>query len=587
MIVPMKKITVLVQAKDSSQAVQELRALGIVHVTHQRPPEGKDLSAIEEDLALVEQVLAIFAREEFCQPAEQLKLPDWKTSGRHILDLANRLKQLEDFAFSLNERIGQYRPWGDFDPEAISALINQGIYLSLYRIPIQELKKLPAAAIVKVISRARGIAYCLLIARQKIKLPFNPVAWPKMGLTAMQARLAQDNQAIAALKQEICQTAAYQAGFIRIKQLLEEELQFQQAKSGMGEAQQLAYLRGYIPKDQVRSLEQTAKQKSWALLVQEPAAEDNVPTLIRNPRWVEMIRPVFRLIEVVPGYRELDISLWFLIFFSIFFGMLIGDAGLGLIFCLLTFFAQRKWGRRTKDQSLFTLLYLSSSCAIIWGVLSGTFFGQEWLPASVKPLFPALRSDKNIQALCFFLGALHLSIAHSWRALLKLPSLAALAEAGWILILWGGFFLAKMLVLADAFPQNAKWLFIAGATGVVLFANPKKNFFSGLGQGMASLLLNLINSFTDIVSYVRLFAVGLATVAVADAFNKMAMDIGWGSLTGAITSSLILLLGHTLNLLLAPMSILVHGVRLNVLEFCNHADVKWSGFAYNPLRKKS
>jgi V/A-type H+-transporting ATPase subunit I len=145
---------------------------------------------------------------------------------------------------------------------------------------------------------------------------------------------------------------------------------------------------------------------------------------------VSLIEPVFKIIEVVPGYNELDISLWFLIFFSIFFGMLIGDAGYGLIFLGLTFAAQKKWGRRVKDQSPFILFYLLSTFAIVWGVLTVTFFGQEWIPPSVKPLFPALRDSRNIQAFCFFLGALQLSVAHAWRALIKLPSVKALSDAG-------------------------------------------------------------------------------------------------------------------------------------------------------------
>ena len=93
------------------------------------------------------------------------------------------------------------------------------------------------------------------------------------------------------------------------------------------------------------------------------------------------------------------------------------------------------------------------------------------------------------------------------------------------------------------------------------------------------------NSFTDIVSYIRLFAVGLATVAVADAFNKMAMDIGYNSILTGTATSLILLLGHGLNIILGAMSILVHGVRLNVLEFCSHLDINWSGFSYKPLEE--
>ena len=144
-----------------------------------------------------------------------------------------------------------------------------------------------------------------------------------------------------------------------------------------------------------------------------------------------------------------------------------------------------------------------------------------------------------------------------------------------------------MVEVADAFPQGAQWLFIAGVSLVLLFTSPQKNLLKGLARGLGNLLLNLVNTFTDIVSYVRLFAVGLATVAVADSFNKMAMEIGYTGIIPCIITSLILILGHSLNVILAPMSILVHGVRLNVLEFCSHLDIQWNGFAYKPLREET
>ena len=125
---------------------------------------------------------------------------------------------------------------------------------------------------------------------------------------------------------------------------------------------------------------------------------------------------------------------------------------------------------------------------------------------------------------------------------------------------------------------------IGGGALVLLFSNPQKNIIKGIGLGLGNLLLNLVNNFTDIVSYVRLFAVGLATVAVADSFNRMAIELGFNSVFSGALSALILVVGHTLNILLGPMSVLVHGVRLNVLEFCNHLDIRWSGFSYRPLR---
>lgn len=590
MIVPMKKVAILVQSKDSAQAVEALSAQGLLHVEHQQPPGGKEVDVSKEEVTLVEETIAVLSQERFCEelsPSDSKELADWKFAARHILDLRNRLNQLVDYALTVNNSISQWEEWGDFDPETVSALRDRGVHVRLYQIPIKEIKKVPSGLVVEKISAVAGFFNCAVISLDEINLPFKEVPLPKIGLKGMYARLSENNRVMESIKTDIRKAACYKKAFVRIKQSLEEELEFHRVLSGMGESEGFTYLRGYIPYDRASALRETAAKQGWGIAISEPSENDKVPTLIRNPRWVSIITPVFKLIEVIPGYNELDISVWFLIFFSVFFGMLIGDAGIGLIFLGLVAFAQKKWGRRFNDKNIFILLYISSACCIIWGVLSGTFFGQEWLPQSVRPLLPALRDRQTVQNLCFFLGALHLSIAHGWRALIKAPSFSALAEMGWILILWGAFFLARILVLGREFPVGGKWCFVGGMVLVIFFTSPQGSLFKRLGAGSGHLLLNLVNSFTDVVSYVRLFAVGLATVAVADAFNRMAMGVGLNGVFAVLTTALILLSGHTLNILLAPMSILVHGVRLNVLEFCNHVDVKWSGFAYEPLRKKT
>ncbi|MFH1413587.1 MAG: hypothetical protein ABIG56_01915 [Candidatus Omnitrophota bacterium] len=582
MIVAMKKITIFVQSKDASHSITKLRSLGVLHIEHQQAPLSCDVSALRDNIALIEDALGILS-----QAAAPQELTDWKFTARHIIDLNKRVEQLEEYSRTLKSRISDWRAWGDFDPEAIKNLEKNNIYVKLYQIPDKEIKQLDPHLIVKKISTPRGIANCLVISQAKVEIPYKELSLPKIGLKRMQDRLAEDIKVTGVIKQDILKQRCFYNDLAKVKKIKESELEFQLALSGMGQSGRISYLSGYVPFDALGGLEVASKEQSWGMVVSEPSEEDRVPTLIRNPRWVSIINPIFKVIEVVPGYRELDISLWFLIFFSIFFGMLIGDAAYGAIFFLLTFLAQMKWGRRLKEGSVFMLLYILSSCAIIWGVLSGTFFGQEWLPQWVKPVIPALRVDKNIQTLCFLLGATHLSIAHLWRGVIKYPSLKALSELGWILILWAAFFLAKLLILGDNFPGFMKWFLIAGAGLVLLFTNPGKNIFKSLGQGLGNLLLNLVNNFTDLVSYIRLFAVGLATVAVADSFNKMALGVGFNSIAAGVLTAFILLLGHTLNIMLGPMSILVHGVRLNVLEFCNHLDIKWSGFAYKPLKEES
>jgi V/A-type H+-transporting ATPase subunit I len=192
-----------------------------------------------------------------------------------------------------------------------------------------------------------------------------------------------------------------------------------------------------------------------------------------------------------------------------------------------------------------------------------------------------------VQKLCFFIGALHLSLAHGWRALIKAPALTALAELGWACVIWAVFFLANNLILGEDFPSAGSWLIILGLVLVLFFTNPQKNIFKTVGSGLGTIALSLVNNFTDVVSYIRLFAVGLATVAIADAFNSMAAGIvKKGDILTLIVAGLVVICGHLLNIILGPMSVLVHGVRLNVLEFCGHLGVTWNGFAYKPFGRK-
>ncbi|HAJ56386.1 MAG TPA: hypothetical protein DCL35_01295 [Candidatus Omnitrophica bacterium] len=589
MIVPMKKVSLVCLAREAEGVVAKLRSLNVLHIEHQQMPQGPGISFLREDINLVKDALNVLSEKEFlgkpCQQKHEAR-DDWRTIARRIVDSRKRLDQLEEYSRVLRNRVVEWRHWGDFDPAQVQALAKKNIFVRLYQIPQKEVADLGPDVVTSVISTQAGTAYCCVISRQQVELPFKEVSLPHISLTNMGMRLMEDRETIQNIREDIRKWICYRDSFGGIRQKIEKDLEFHEAVCGMGQAGQLAYLAGYIPFDARNQLLDTAEKEKWGIVIADPLPEDKVPTLIRNPRWVSIINPVFKLIEVVPGYKELDISLWFLVFLSIFFGMLIGDAGYGAIFFALTLWAHRKNGRSVRDEGPFYLLYLFSGCTILWGVLTATYFGQEWLPAAVRPLVPALRNDRNLQGICFLLGAIHLSIGHGWRALLKWPALNALADIGWVVILWGAFFLARVLILGEAMRPFVPWFFIAGSALVVFFTEPKKNVLRSIGPGLGNLLLNLVNSFTDIVSYIRLFAVGLATVAIADAFNKMAADVGFNSFVSGLLAAFVILLGHVLNIVLGPMSVLVHGVRLNVLEFCGHADIKWSGFAYRPLHEE-
>jgi len=586
MIVKMKKAAVITQGKDKLAALGKLRALGVFHVRHEQPPKGKDINVLAEAIALILQALNILPVHPPDKCSSAAPVVDGQFTARHIIDLYKRQDQLSQYLQRLSVSIKQYEEWGDFDPKDFQELAQRNIFVGLYQLPVEAIAGVAADIAVAKISVKKGIANCLLASEKKIEIGFKEIPLPQMSLGDMYKRRELDSRVILDIDRQLDKQSCYRQALQQAKANLEKELEFQEVLAGAAQEDDFSYISGFIPAESADNLIRQAKQEQWALRIDDPSMNEDAPVLLRNPRWIAMINPVFKFLEILPGYREIDSSLCFLVFFSIFFGILIGDAGYGLVYLLTTLFLHRRALKNRKKTSGFFLFYILSFCAMIWGLCTGTFFGQEWLlKTGHKPLIPALTDAKAMQGICFLIGAVHLSIAHFWRATLKAPALNALADIGWICVLWACFFTAKLLILGETFPSFGLWLAASGLVLVVLFTNPQKNIFKGIGAGLGTLALSLMNNFTDVVSYIRLFAVGLATVAIADAFNSMASSVGMANVFSVILAVLILLVGHTLGAVLGPVSVLVHGIRLNVLEFSSHAQITWSGQHYKPLKE--
>ncbi len=340
-------------------------------------------------------------------------------------------------------------------------------------------------------------------------------------------------------------------------------------------------MRGYCPEPELPRVEAAAKEHGWGTLVEDIDDPGEVPTAIRLPAWVRPIQALFSFTGVLPGYDQIDVSLPFLLFFTLFFAMIVGDAGYGLIFLALTEFG--RWRMPKGPRTMFSLLRVLSIATIVWGVLTGTYFGIALLPHPLKAVQVSWLEDPNhMILLSFLLGAIHLSVAHGWNVVRLFPSRRALAQAGWICTTWTMFFLAREMVLGGAFPHVMVYVLAAGIVLIAAFMTPprllKSEWFNHV-----MLPLSLVSNFVDLVSYVRLFAVGAATVAIAQAFNQMAVGSGVQSVVAGLIAALVLFLGHTLNILLATMGVLVHGVRLNMLEFASHLGMEWTGRPYRPF----
>jgi len=240
---------------------------------------------------------------------------------------------------------------------------------------------------------------------------------------------------------------------------------------------------------------------------------------------------------------------------------------------------------QTKTQALW-LFGILAVATIIWGVLTGSYFGiaTERLPEWLRGI-PWLHDNSNIMWLCFIIAVVHLSVAHLWNAIVLFPSLKFLSQVGWMFIMWTLFSLAGNLVVGHSFPPYMLYLGIAGFVLVVLFMTAPRDLKNDwINHPM--LALSIVSALVDIISYIRLFAVGMAAAQIALSFNEMAMGLSMPMWQKIPVFIFILLIGHGLNIFSGVLAILVHGVRLNILEFSSHKGLTWSGQPYTPFTKE-
>jgi len=591
MIVPMKKITLLLSSRHRDSSLKTLRQLGILHIKDINPPVSEDIQELERQLDNLRVIESQYAEIEDVKTGE-LPADEIPDKMNEIISLR---QQKESLSRNLEEKqdIHQwFDRWSDISLETIKTLKDSGLYIRFYVADKSAFKKLDDDLNIHVARVDQSTHYFAYFTRDeddKLDLKEDPM--PQIEIAELNKEINENELNIAEIDEKINSYARYRESFAQYQDELNKRLMINRVKYGMGEDGEISYLQGFCPEDKVDSVKNEADTQGWGYMVEDPEDFSEVPTLTRNPGYVKIIEPLFKFMGTLPGYDEMDVSFIFLAFFSVFYAMIIGDAGYGLIFLVGTILAGMK--QKSGSRDFINLMYLLSFTTIIWGAISGTWFGSETIAQIpilnkliIEPIYSFnIQSQEVMMQISFIIGVVHLSLAHLMVALRKIKSLQALGDIGWILILWGVFFVANNLVLGKTLPGLTTPLLIAGTVLVLVFANFQKNVIKGILATLGNLPLDIISSFSDVVSYIRLFAVGFASVIVSSSFNEMAIGSGINSVVSGIIAAIILFLGHGLNIALCAMSVLVHGVRLNLLEFSGHVGVQWTGKPYEPFKE--
>ncbi|MCE1158114.1 hypothetical protein SDC9_12076 [bioreactor metagenome] len=607
MIAPMKKFVLVILDKDRFKAPLQLRKLGIAHVERFQA-SGESCAALEAELkkASAAKSILVSSKDKKVKPAA----PGDGTIALRIDQIVRRHSEIQsrkDRLAARRKEAERIASWGDFDPELFKNLLASGLRLRLAEGSVgtsvdfdEALQYISLPAPKKKLRR-------IVIGEAGLPEGWEELRQPEIRLSLLKKEIERGEGDVGQLQAELASQTAELPAIDKEIRRLEAALAIERLCSGMPAREELCYFSGFVPASEADLLRSEASARGWALLLDEPSVEELPPTKIENPPAIRIIQPVFDFLGTVPGYREYDISPSFLVFFSLFFAMIFGDGGYGFLMfagAVLAALSARRRGRKIPD---FTrLLFVLSASTMLWGLLTGSWFA---LPVKSLPGFlrlgiiPAFSADNpgsgtNIKIFCFIIGALQLSIAHIKNIRRDFPNPKFIAQLGSLALVIGMFNAVLNLVVdASRFPLTSLALGLIGGgfLAVLSFGAWNGKFFSSLLEGVKGIIptfLGTVSVFADIVSYIRLWAVSLAGVAISQTVNGMVANLVGDPagriiafVVGLVAALGLILAGHGLNFLMTVLSVLVHGVRLNMLEFSSHLGMEWSGYAYDPLRE--
>lgn len=594
MIERMRKLLVMGPENRKEEFLARLQGAGIVQVEPYRgaalPVDGRHVVPLKADLAL--SAYRTLQRYQKQAHKEGLALPagSCELTPQQIVDelpqLEDRIRILRDKIQQLSNKRESIEPWGDFDLATLDALRKQG------RLTIQFWEVAHAYADNLVIEGAIAVCEVTVDPERRYFLTFSDR--PLQLADCLEIRYDEDYRTLTgridALKKDFADTTARIYAMIGsidavFRHYLHELDLFHYGTAAWGTVKLLDdavfVLQAWCPAHAEKELATIAAE--FPIQVEEIAPDEGerVPTFMANEGVRALGEDLVRIYDT-PAYRDWDPSAWIFFSFLVFYSMIFGDAGYALTLIALLLWVKHKVKSPAPGLSRFLNLSLAlSGGALVYGLLTGGFYGFS----GDNPLFgwvvrlALINTDirqpgvlGNMMTISIVLGLIHITVSlllKSFRSILSLKDIAgAIPNLAWIPGIWAFY---AWVTLKETDPTTAALglNIFYGAVGVVFLTsaaslNPLRMLFRGfLG------VYNGVQFFADILSYLRIFALGLSGALIAQNFNMLAMmvwDAGPLYFT-IIPATLIFVAGHALNIALCIMGGVIHGLRLNFLEW--------------------
>ena len=586
MITQMKKYTFLVFHRDYEAFLEQLRSLGVVHITEKA-------SGTAEDATL----------QSLLQQADRLR----KTIAQGAPDqLLQEKANVESRIAATEKEAKAMAVWGDFSAERIEQLQQAGYSLRFFVCPQ---KKFEAewgteVAVEKgqvyfvVVEKAgeeaeepedlQAYATELTLSKKSTAALLHDVEGLKGLLAAQNARIELwQKEQLPAMEQEYKETL--------------QQIDWQRVTLNTDTVAEgaLKVVEGFCPIDQTLALDTMLQEQDIYFQAEDPTEEDNTPIKLRN-NWFTRMFECFTGMYGMPTYGEFDPTPILAPFYLLFFAMCMGDAGYGLVLIAFGLLVHYKKLNISMFEGLGPIITTLGVGTAVVGLFMGTFFGiplaqADWYPEALKGIIVQGKvmgyDAQMVLAIC--IGVFHICLAMVVKAICYTKRFGFkenISTWGWLLLVVGGLSALILLMLFNAPAEVTKWTLIGiagvSALGIYIFNKPGRNPLLNIGAGLWDTYNMATGLLGDVLSYVRLYALGLAGGMLGGAFNDLGlMVLGENPTWQWVGFVLILLIGHVLNVAMSALGAFVHPLRLTFVEYFKNSGYEGKGVAYQPFKK--
>ena len=591
MVTEMTKYDFILLSGDADAFLAKLQEVGVIDITRSLKPIDEKSEKLSHRAEIYRKAIAALKGVEPAEFAE-------KTYGDLAVNVLETVKGKEDSLGQLSllrKDLAESLAWGRFDTEGIQRLADAGLKLHFYKAKTSAMD--PAwkeqYALSEISTEGNYTYFVVVSDSDDYSFPMKEMPAPEKDsktledeISAVEFEIEQQDRHLAELK---CHEGDLRKEMDKIASKL--DLHLARVAGEKVAEDYVTVFEGFAPADKEATLRELLDQEQVFYVADKAKVDDNPPIKLKNNKFVSMFEMLTDMYGR-PSYNEFDPTVFISIFFMLFFAFCMGDMGYGLVLILASLALKKTLG---KIAPLGITLGIATT---VVGFLFHTFFSTDmltwtWIPEAVKKcMLPSqIMGYDGTMVLALLVGIVHICLAMVVKTYqsTKVNGFAnSLGTWGWTLLIVGGVIIGGLALMGVMDKAVTKWIIIGlgilSALGIFFLNDLHRNPLKNVGAGLWETYNTATGLLGDVLSYLRLYALGLAGAKLGEAFNAIALQARGDGGAGWIWFVLIVVIGHTLNVAMCILGAFVHPLRLNFLEFFKNSGYEGSGRTYHPLK---